>query len=221
MMSELRESFANELKKLEDEVMGMGNAVKKMLTSTISAYRAKDEAKLEAVVPMDDEVDKYNLAIETRCLELIALQQPMAKDLRTIASIMRLIGDIERVGDYTVDIAKFLKRMLRVGPVAVAEKIFGMEKMVEKMLDEALRAFTKKDLALITQMIKDDDIVDNTLKEVFEGAVQEINKNPALARSAIYAILVARYLERAADHITNVGERIYYMETGVLKELHY
>jgi len=220
MAPELRETFAHELKKLEEKILEMGDAVKKMLAGGVTAFRKKDEAGLDSVVDMDDVVDKYNLEIETRCLELIALQQPMAKDLRTIASIMRMINDIERMGDYSVDIAKFMKKMIEEEILPLSEKIAGIEKVVEKMLNETVQAFIKRDLKLVSEMIKDDDIVDDSFHSLFEEVVAEINKNPAIARSAIYLILIARYYERIADHITNVGERIYYMETGVLKELH-
>ena len=219
-MSELRGTFAQDLKNLEEKVVAMAKVVKEMLSASVEAFRGQEEAALDKVIAQDDVVDKYNLEIETRCLELIALQQPMAKDLRIIASIMRMINDIERMGDYAVDVAKFMKRMLSKEKIPLAEKIFEIEKVVEKMLDETLSAFTEKDLALVTEMIKDDDLVDSSFRELFEEVVEAIKKDPATARRGIWLLMVARYFERIADHITNVGERIYYMETGEMKELH-
>lgn len=219
-MVEMRGTFAQELKKLEEKVLEMSGVVKKMLVGVVAAFRGKDEQGLDSVIVLDDVVDKYNLEIEVRCLELIALQQPMAKDLRIIASIMRMINDIERMGDYTVDVAKFMKRMIKEEPLPISEKIYSIEGAVEKMLDETLRAFINRDLSLVSEMIKDDDFIDDSFRSLFEEVVSAIEKNPSVARRAIWLLMVARYLERIADHITNVGERIYYMETGELKELH-
>ncbi|MEM4204966.1 MAG: phosphate signaling complex protein PhoU [Candidatus Methanomethylicaceae archaeon] len=219
-MAELRESFAQELKRLEESMVEMAQVVKKMLRDEVEAFRRKDEKGLDEVIGLDDTVDRYNLEIEKRCLELIALQQPMARDLRTIASIMRMINDIERMGDYSVDVAKFMKRMIREEILPLSEKIYSIENAVEKMLDETLRAFVDRDLALVSEMIKDDDFIDDSFRSLFEEIITMINKNPSLARQAIWLLMVARYLERIADHITNVGERVYYMETGEIKELH-
>ncbi|MGB9612684.1 MAG: phosphate signaling complex protein PhoU [Candidatus Margulisiibacteriota bacterium] len=219
-MAELRESFAQDLKNLESKVIEMAEVVRKMLNGEVAAFRQKNEKALDEVITLDDTVDKYNFEIESRCLELIALQQPMAKDLRTIASIMRMINDLERMGDYSVDVAKFMKRMIKEEALPLSEKVYAIESAVEKMLDETLRAFANRDLALVSEMIKDDDFIDDSFRSLFEEVVATINQKPTLARQAIWLLMVARYLERIADHITNVGERIYYMETGEIKELH-
>ncbi|KAF0133048.1 MAG: phosphate transport system protein [Candidatus Saganbacteria bacterium] len=219
-MDKVRATFEHELKELIDQVLAMGITVMDMLKKATYAFEKEDMHTADEVVRMDDKVDKYNIDIEIKCLQLIATQQPMAKDLRIIASTMRIISDIERMGDYTVDVVKFAKRLMGKPKLESAGDIKKMAGLVEDMLKETLDALTKKDLNMITKMIQDDENVDAALRHMFDAALLEIEKKPLVAREAIYLLLMARYLERIADHITNVGERVYYMETGEMKELH-
>jgi len=219
-MDSLRGTFEHELKGLIDQVMAMGETVMEMLKKSMVSFHKDNTNLADEVIRMDDVVDKYNNDIETKCLQLIATQQPMAKDLRIIASTMRIISDIERMGDYTVDITKFAKRLMGKPRLASAADIQKMVDLVQKMLQETLDAMSKKDLKLIAKIIEDDENVDAALRNMFDSVLLEIEKKPLVAREAIYQLLMARYLERIADHITNVCERIYYMETGELKELH-
>lgn len=219
-MDSLRGTFEGELKKLEEQVLAMGQTVMEMLKESMKAYGRGDSALADKVIALDDKVDKYNKDIETMCLQLIATQQPMARDLRVIASTMRIISDIERMGDYIIDVTKFAKRLMGKPQLASAVDIPKMADLVMQMLRETLEAISKKDLGMITKMIEDDEKVDAALRNMFDSVLLEIEKKPLVAREAIYQLLMSRYLERIADHITNVGERIYYTETGELKELH-
>jgi len=219
-MDGLRKTFEQELKDLEDQVMAMGLTVMEMLKESMKAFQKEDDKLADRVIAMDDKVDKYNNDIETKCLQLIATQQPMARDLRFIASTMRIISDIERMGDYIIDVTKFAKRLMGKPRLASASDIPKMAELVQSMLRETLEAISKKDMGMITKMIEDDEKVDAALRNMFDSVLLEIEKKPLAAREAIYQLLMSRYLERVADHITNVGERIYYSETGELKELH-
>lgn len=219
-MENIRLSFESELKDLQDSVMGMIITVMEMLKKSMSSFQKDDMRCADEVIKMDDKVDRYNNEIERKSLELIATQQPMAKDLRVIASTMRIISDVERMGDYIIDVTKFAKRLIGKPKLASSGDIPKMADLVFKMLQETLDAISKKDLNMIAKIIEDDDNVDAALRNMFDSALLEIEKRPLSAREAIYQLLMARYLERVADHITNVCERIYYMETGELKELH-
>ncbi|MBI5699979.1 phosphate signaling complex protein PhoU [Candidatus Saganbacteria bacterium] len=219
-MDALRKTFEQELKDLEEQVMAMGITVMEMLKRAMQAYKKEDGKLIEEVIKLDDTVDKYNLEIETHCLQLLATQQPMARDLRFIASTMRIISDIERMGDYTVDVAKFARRLIGLPKLSFTNSIPEMGDLVMQMLKETLEALSTKDLGLIVKMIEDDNRVDAALRDMFDKVLSEIERNPKAAREAIYLLLMARYLERVADHITNVGERVHYSETGEMKELH-
>jgi phosphate transport system protein len=219
-MDHIRTNFEQELKGLQDQVMAMIITVMEMLKKSMIAFEKNDDNLANEVIKMDDKVDSFNNDIETKCLQLIATQQPMAKDLRVIASTMRIISDIERMGDYTVDITKFARRLMGKPKLASAGDVPKMADLVAKMLQETMEAISKKDLNMIAKIIEDDENVDAALRNMFDTALLEIERRPLSGREAVYQLFIARYLERVADHITNVCERIYYMETGELKELH-
>lgn len=215
-----RAQFDQHLKDLQQDVLRMGAVVEQMLHKSVEAYTRRDSALIREVISMDDSVDRYNFEIETSCLNLLALQNPMARDLRIIAAALKIITDVERVGDYCIDIAKMADRMADKAPLPPVPELNEMAERVNFMLRETLQAFVSRDLQLVQDMIAHDDEVDHLNKAIIGEMIDEIHKNPSVAEQAIGMVMVARYLERIADHITNVGERVYYMETGEHKELH-
>ncbi|HUV03622.1 MAG TPA: phosphate signaling complex protein PhoU [Armatimonadota bacterium] len=218
--SEARKVFDEELRSLQDDLQKMGAVVEDMLGKAIEALAERDVALARQVEDMDDIVDRYNVDIETKSLRLLALQQPMARDLRTIAAAMKIITDVERAGDYAVDIAKLAERLADRPLFKPLEDIPKMARTVQQMLRETLTAFVTKDLSLVQEMIAHDEEVDHLYHSLHDELVGFIERDPKLADQAVGLVLIARYLERIADHITNIGERIYYMQTGELKELH-
>jgi len=169
---------------------------------------------------MDDIVDKYNWSIENNCLKLLALQQPMAHDLRVIAAAMKIISDIERMGDYCVDIAKFTIELIKLPLLPLNKNLTNMFELVEKMLCDSLDAFINRDINFILSVVDQDDAIDRTYYRIYDEVIEEIEHAPETAPQQVKYLMIARFLERIADHITNIAERIYYMETGELKELH-
>lgn len=219
-MEGLRQTFSEELKKLEEDLTRMSQVTEEMMDGALKALLEKDLELADKVVFMDDIVDEYNFNIEKKCLELIALQQPMAKDLRIIASILKAITDVERVGDYTIDVAKFAKHLATKTEGGLFVDIPKMGNIVVKMLKETIKGFVNKNLDLIKEMVNHDEEVDRLFRQFFDELVEVIEKNPKNARRAMHHLMICRYLERIADHITNIGERTYYIETGEMKELH-
>jgi len=220
MTENVRVAFADEINELEQDLLKMGSVVEQMLHKSIEALATRNTQLADEAMAMDDIVDDYNISIENRCLRLLALQQPMARDLRTIAAAMKIITDIERAGDYVVDIAKTAKHLADEPLFKPLKNIPKMAELAKKMLRETLEAFVSRDLDLIQQMIKDDDEVDRLNNILHEEMIEQIKRDPSVTDQAISLILMSRYIERLADHVTNVGERVYYMETGELKELH-
>ncbi len=219
-METIRKSFEDELQEMKQDILKMGSVVEEMLIGSVRALQLSDEMLADEIIAKDDLVDGYNVVIEQRCLRLLALQQPMARDLRTIASALYIIKDVERMGDYALDIAKAARKLANVEPVSQLEKIPKMAKTVQGMLHDSLHAFVNHNMAVIAEVTQKDDEVDVAYREVRDKFVGLIQQKPEIALPAVELILVARYLERIADHITNVGERIAYMETGEIKELH-
>lgn len=215
-----RVQFEKKLNEVQQDVLRMGSVVEEMLHKSVEAYIRRDPDLVRDVLAQDDIVDDYNLSIETDCLHLLALQNPMARDLRVIAAAMRIITDVERIGDYCVDIAKTVGRNLDLPALPPVPEIHEMALMVSQMLRETLQAFVSRDLAVVQQMISQDDEVDHLNKFIHNAMVDTARATPAMAAQAIGLLMIARYLERIADHITNVGERVYYVETGDHKELH-
>lgn len=216
----LRQNFIEELKRLENSLTEMGNIVKEMLEKSKIALLEKREDLAKEVIDMDDIVDKYNWDIEDKCLKLLALQQPMAHDLRVIAAAMKIISDIERMGDYCVDIAKFTLEFIKMPPLPMNKNLINMFELVEKILCDSLSAFINRDVNFILSVVEQDDNIDRTYYKIYDEIVEEIEHAPETAPQQIKLLMIARFLERIADHVTNVAERIYYMETGELKELH-
>jgi len=240
-MDTIRKSFGDELQEIKQDILKMGSVVEEMLVGSVRALQLRDEIVADEVIAKDDLVDGYNVVIEQRCLRLLALQQPMARDLRTIAAGLYIIKDVERMGDYALDIAKAARKLSVIDPISDASvacsrrnlpdasvacsrrnlvKIPKMARIVQTMLHESLQAFVNPNMDMISDVARKDDEVDLLYRQVRDELIELIQKNPSTAQPAVELILVARYLERIADHITNVGERIAYMETGEIKELH-
>lgn len=215
-----RKKFEAELAELEQSLLRMGTIAREMLSKALVALANRDTMLADETMGMDDQVDALNLAIEATCIRLIATQQPAARDLRIIFAAIKISGDVERVGDYVVDIAKTAKRLADQPLFKPLVDIPKLQNVVSEMLRETLEAFATRDLSLVHKMISDDDTVDHLYRSLHGELVDFMKKDPLVVDQAVQLLLIARYLERIADHITNIGERVFYVETGELKELH-
>ncbi len=219
-MTVLRHTFEEQLTELQQDILRMSSVVEEMIRLGMHSLAHRDVDEARRAQEMDDIVDELNLKIENNCLHLLALQQPMARDLRVIAAALKIITDVERMGDYSVDIAKMSIRLVNAPVSPSYAKLQRMSEVVIRMLRETLQAFVSHDLDLIQSMIAGDDEVDRLNREVHAEVLEQIQQNPSTAELGIGVILMSRFLERIADHCTNVGERVYYMQTGELRELH-
>jgi phosphate transport system protein len=198
----------------------MGKEAEVVLENALRALAQRDVALAEETISRDDNVDRMRFDIEARCMELIATQQPAARDLRRIFAAISIASDVERVADYSVDICLTAKRLADRPLFKPLVDIPRMEQMVVRMLKDSLDGFVSRDLSLIEAMIKEDDQVDHLYRYLHDELCEFMKKDPDLVDQAVQLVLISRYLERIADHITNIGERVYYVETGELKELH-
>lgn len=215
-----RLAFENQLKELEETLLRMGKEAAAMLEKSLVALGTRDVALADATIAQDDVVDDLRFAIEKKAMELTATQQPAARDLRRIFACISIASDVERVGDYSVDICKTAKRLAERPLFKPLVDIPRMEKMVVQMLSDSLEGFVSRDLRLIERMIASDDEVDHLYRYLHDELCEFMKKDPQLVDQAVQLLLISRYLERVADHITNIGERVYYVETGDLRELH-
>jgi len=218
-MRRTRQAFDEQLAELEQHLLRMGEFVETMLEKAGRALTTHDTKLAEEAIAADDTADDMDLDIEQHCMRLLALQQPMSRDLRTIGTVMKVIADVERIGDYSVDIAKTAIELAQTEYYKPLEDIPQMVEIVRWMLRQALEALVAHDLALVAKVIERDDEVDRLwyrIRGQVEGVMQERSE---VVPQAVALLLVARYLERVADHTVNIAERVAYMETGRLEAL--
>lgn len=218
-MTHIRKRFDEELQQLQKRLLQMGAFVEAMLEKSVRALSEQDVNLAREVIESDDVADDMDLAIEKQCMRLLALQQPMSVDLRTIGTVMKVIADVERIGDYSVDIAKTAIELAQTEYFKPLVDIPKMADMVRDLLREALEALVERDLDMVFQVIEEDDQVDemwHSLRDEIEGIMED---RPEVVKQGTALMLVARYLERIADHTVNIAERVAYMETGELQTL--
>jgi phosphate transport system protein len=216
----IRQTFEEQLSALQQDVVRMGSLAADAVQKAIEALAQRDVELADQVMEIENQIDALNLDIESRAVQLLALQQPMARDLRTIAGVLRIIADIERIGDYSVDTARQARDLADQPLMKPLVDIPRMARLVRKMLHDSLTAFVHRDLDLAMQAVHQDDEVDHAYRSLHDELIEYIRRDPSLTAQAISLLLIGVYLERMADHVTNMGERIWYMETGELKELH-
>ncbi len=214
-MLALRHRFDEELLDVRARLLRMGVAAEEMVHDAVVALVRPDLKLAASILPRDDAVDQMDADIEAQCLRLLALQQPIASDLRFIGSTLKVITDIERIGDHAVDIAKIARRM---NDEAVFYKplvdIPRLGDMAGAMLHDALEAFVHHDMVRVDKVISGDDAVDNLYRSMRNDLRQTMQRDPSSVVQASHLLFVAHYLERICDHCTNIAERVAFMETG-------
>ncbi len=212
-------ALSHELAELETMLLEMSSKAGSMLHRSVESLVQLDHDLAMEVIDADDEVDDIDLAIEEKCLRLLALQQPMARDLREIGTIMKVITDIERIGDLSVDIAKSAmkieKELGRTDYVDI-RRIAGVAQM---MLNEALEAFTKQDLQLVNSVIAKDDEVDNLYRDIRGQIHDRMRTDPEEVVAASWLLIAIHHIERVADHTVNIAERVAFLVTGEFRKL--
>lgn len=218
-MRRTRQAFDEQLQGLERRLVEMGSFVAGMLDRAVRALKDHDVPLARQVIAADDVADDMDLDIERECMRLLALQQPMSRDLRTIGTVLKVIADVERVGDYSVDIAKTAVTLAETEYFKPLEDIPRMADLVRKMMRLSLEALVQRDLELVRQVVALDDQVDRLWYKLHDQLEHRMQQQPELVPQAIALLLVARYLERTADHTVNIAERVAYRETGKLEAL--
>jgi phosphate transport system protein len=214
-----RESYERELQQLKDDVVRMGEQAGEAIHRSVEALRGRDIVAAERIIAEDDAIDALHMNLEARCMRLLATQQPMARDLRMIAAVFAITIDLERMADHAEGISRAVKRLGEEPPVKPLIDIPKMDAILQEMIRETLDAFRGQDVERAREAAKKDDVVDELRNRVLHDLLDLMIKNPGIVPRALELLIVARHLERAADHLTNVCERIVYMVTGELREL--
>lgn len=214
-----RKTFDAQLRDLEQLLLKMGSFVEGMLDTAMQALVRQDVELANDVIRRDDIADEMDLTIEASCMRLLALQQPMSKDLRIIGTAMKITTDLERIGDYSVDIARAAKELAGEPYFKPLVDLPKMAELTKKMVRDALQAFIDRSIEAAIRVSDDDDAVDQLNRSLLDELVDYMRKDPTVVKQSVHLILISRYLERIADHVTNVAERIVFMETGELKQI--
>lgn len=212
-----REDFEKNLKGVEDDVVQLSNMVEKAIFKSIEALRERDISASQKVVDDDDVIDEKQQAIEDRCIDLIALEAPMAGDLRVLIAAMMVANELERMGDYAEGIAKI---SLSMGNLPPLKPLIDIPRMADKsvdMLRRSTQAFVNRDVESATAVILDDDEVDDIYEQVYRELLTYMTADPSTVQRATYLLWVAHDLERVADRTTNIAERVIYLVTGETK----
>lgn len=214
-----RQTFGRELRALQDELILLGSMVAQAISDSVDVLKRQDLEAARALIAGDDRINRRRFDIEDKTLVLIATQQPMAVDLRTLAAVLEIASELERIGDYAKGIAKIT---LLIGVEPLVKPLVDIPRMADKakdMLHRALDAFVRRDVELAQQIPLEDDEVDNLYNQIYRELLAIILANPRTIDQATYLLWVAHNLERTADRVTNICERVVFTVTGRMAEM--
>src|SRR5262245_19815952 len=210
----MQRHFHEELEALKQTLLAMGGLVEEQIRRVMSALLERDSALAQEVIDRDRQVNAYDVEVDEKCVELLALYQPAAGDLRFITTAMKIVTDRERIGDQAVNIAK---RVLELNREPQLKPYIDLPRMAEKaqrMVKESLDAFVARDTALARQVCGEDSEVDQLKEQIFRELLTFMMEDPRTIPRAIRVILISRFMERVADHATNIAEMVVYLVEG-------
>lgn len=216
---DIRAEFHKKIVEIRGDVLAMGSMVEKALLRSTKALKERDLALAEQVIADDRKINEKRFDVEDKCIQLIATQQPMAGDLRTIMSVTNVVTELERIGDHAEGIAKIV---IMVGDEPPLKPIVDLPRMAEKtvdMLHRSLTAFTTNDAESARKIAVEDDEVDDLYDQVYRELLSFMSEDPKTITRATRLIWVAHNLERSADRVTNICERIVFTVTGKIEEI--
>ncbi len=209
-----RKYYDMELQKLNNELVEMGGLIENAISHSITALTEKNVAEAEMVEEIEKKINQKEKDIETFCLKLILHQQPVAGDLRLISAALKMITDMERIGDQACDVAELCKIMSKSSYVHNLDHIIGMAECMKEMVTEAIDAFVNKDVVLAMAVCKKDDVVDDLFIQVQQDMIKLIKEDSAKGEIALDLMIIAKYFERIGDHATNIAEWVIFSITG-------
>jgi phosphate transport system protein len=216
---ETRTAFHKRLREIQDDVLAMGSMVSKATLRSIEALKNRDLDLAQQIIADDKKVNRKRFEIEEKCIELIATQQPMASDLRIIVAVLNIITEMERIGDHAEGIAKIA---IMIGDEPPLKPLIDIPRMAEQtvdMLRRSLDAFVSRDAEAARKISAEDDIVDQLYDQVFRELLTFMAEEPRTITRATRLMWVAHNLERSADRVTNICERVVFVVTGKMEEI--
>jgi phosphate transport system protein len=215
----VREVFQERIKELEKEVIEMGEMVITAINRSIEALKSRDLEEAKNIINDDLLINKRRWDIEERCINLISTQQPVATDLRTLITILNIITELERMGDHAEGIARVV---ILYGDKPLIKPLIDIPRMAEKvnsMIKRSLDSLVNRDAKTAREICSEDDMIDSLHEQVYRELLTFMLEDPKKITGSTYLIWVSRHLERVADRVTNICERVIYLVTGVMEEI--
>jgi len=216
---EMRSAFHSKLKEIQDDILVMGSMAGKAILRSIESLKNRDVELAQRVIDDDQIINTRRFLVEEKCIELIATQQPMAGDLRIIIAIINILTEIERIGDYAVGVARI---PIMIGDEPLLKPLIDIPRMGEKavdMLRRCLNAFINRDMDEARIISGEDDYIDQLYDQVFRELISFMIEDPKTITRATRLIWAAHNIERAADRVTNICERVVFISTGKMEEI--
>ena len=210
----MRNRFGEQLERLHVEMIQMGALCEDAISAAAQALMKGDEDLARAAGEAEREIDQKEREVENLCLKLLLQQQPVARDLREISSALKMISDMERIGDQAEDIAEITKSIKKPKEEICGDHISDMTKIAISMVTESVDSFVKKDLEIARAVIKKDDIVDQLFLEIKDDIISAVREDKTLGEYFVDILMIAKYLERISDHAVNVAEWVIFSLTG-------
>ena len=215
----MTDKFHLELKDLKKEVAEMAHFGFAMLRDALEAFVNQNDEQASQVIERKEQLRVTGVRLEEHCYQLIALNQPMARDMRTIVCSLKVIAASDRIGRYGKSTAKIVREISRQPHIANMMSLPLMSEYVLSMIEDAIAAYEKEDINALKEFSARDDAIDSLRHSIFREAITYMMENPKTITQATYYIIIARYLERCADHACKIAENVYYMETGERVEI--
>ena len=215
----VREGFDLSLSELKTEVISMMENVNEILEKSVNSLVEQDVSTARWVIEFDDVIDDQRNDIEERCIDLLALQQPAARDLRILFSILGIVNDLERMGDYSVNIAKEVILIGDEKHIKLLKDIPKMKTIISDMIKNTVKSFREEDSKLAYRVGNEDELVDELYKNIYNEILHKVNENAGNISQGTRFLFIGRYLERMGDHLTNICEKIIYIVDGKRVEI--
>ena len=213
----VRNKFAEQMALLLSSVRVMGVNLEETLDKVIDNLENKDVALAQAIIGGDDDFDNSEVDIERQCLELVLTQTPVATDWREIASCLKLVGDMERIADHCSDISQYTLRLAEKDPVPMPENFMAMLKVMRQMVYDSITAISENDVELAQKVMTTDDEVDTYFREMRQDLTSLMQQYPQLVPQYVDYLMIAKYVERIADHATNIAQWVLFVVNNELK----
>lgn len=211
-----RQLFIQELEELNQNVIRMGSILEMSLNEMIVALEKLDVPMAKKIIARDDEIDLLEQHIERECITIIAKQQPLASDLRKVTSIMKIITDIERIADHCADISEYIIEIYKMPKIKAPNHLAAMINAMKKMVTGVIDSFITSDLEKASYVIISDDEVDDLFRKIRSELIQMMQAEKETIPQGVSYLMIIKYLERMADHATNIAEWIKFIVTGDL-----